>query len=365
VTRAWFDDLFDVARSTRALAILRIALGPVVLVHLGLVARDLVDGVTYRDRFWEPWVSWWQPPEWVQYSLVVVGLVAAVTMMIGLRSRLSAGVTLTCVAANFFLSQHHFRHNRAFLLYLLVTVTIGVSGRVLSWDARRRPRADDRDTIWPIWLMRFVASSVYFASGFSKLVDSDWVGGLVLWDRSVRYQQYVRDAAFLGPLADPVADIVTTRWVHAVTSPVAVAIELFVAFGLWFGPTRLAALWVAVFFHLSIEVAAEVEVFSLAALAALCLWVTPSTRDRTVVAPVRWVPWIRRFDWFARFVTTEGRAWEVVDRDGRRRSGRDAWWLVMSRLPLTFFFVAPFRAVTRPAASARQRPPVGGRVPAN
>lgn len=351
---AAFDRLFDEPGSVRALAVLRIALGPVVVVHLSIFGYGIVRGETYRDTFWEPWVSWWQPPGAVQGALVGVGIVAAVAMALGWRTRWSAGLTLACVAGNFFLSHHYFRHNRAFLLFLLATVTIGASGRVLSLDARRRPPPDDRTTIWPIWLMRFLAASVYFASGFSKLIDTDWSGGLVLWDRTVRYQHHVRGADLLGPLADPAADLITQRWVHAISSPVAVFIELFLAFGLWFGRTRLAALWVGVFFHLSIELSASVEIFSLAALAALSIWVTPSTRDRHATVPVRWVPWVRGLDWYARFEVTPGDHWSVVDRDGTTHHGPAARRLVLTRLPLTFFVavLVPARGSARVAAAA-------------
>ena len=119
---------------------------------------------------------------------------------------------------------------------------------------------------------------VYLASGFSKLVDPDWFGGLVLWDRVVRYQ-YVLEPT---PLPAWAVDLLTERWLYYIVGPAAVFTELFVGVGLWFGRTRLAAVWVAIVFHLLIEVSASVEVFSYVAIAALAIWVTPSTRDRIV-----------------------------------------------------------------------------------
>ena len=49
--------------------------------------------------------------------------------------------------------------------------------------------------LWPLVLLRVQVSLVYFSSGFSKLVDPDWVSGLVLWDRAVRYQSAIHPAA--------------------------------------------------------------------------------------------------------------------------------------------------------------------------
>lgn len=217
-------------------------------------------------------------------------------------------------------------------------------------------------TIWPIWLLRAVVSSVYLASGFSKLVDPDWSGGLVLWDRAVRYQSLMADRLPAGPLRDVAIDIVTTRWVHAVTSPVAVAMELFIGVGLWTARARLAAIWVAVVFHLSIQVAASVEVFSIAAIVALVIWVIPATRDRTVITHDG--TWIRRLDWLARFEVRQcnGAALTVVDRDGRTVSGRAARALVATRLPLTFMIALPLAALARLRPDRHARPPADAKA---
>jgi uncharacterized membrane protein YphA (DoxX/SURF4 family) len=350
-TRAWpgIAAVFDRPASIRSLALLRIALGPVVLLHLWSFLADSLRGVTYRDRFW---LAWWDAlpvaPGWVQVAMVWTGAVAAVALSLGWRTRWVATVTWLCVAGNLFLSQHHFRHNRAFLLFLLAAVALAESGRVLSLDARRRRREgralDDRASVWPLWLLRALAASVYLASGVSKLVDSDWVGGLVLWDRAVRHQHLVHDR-IPDLFADPVVSLVTARWVHAITSPLAVAMELFIGIAIWFPRTRLAAVWVAGFFHLSIELAASVEVFSIAAIAALVIWATPATRDRVVVVDDG--RWIRRLDWLARFDVREepGAELRVIDRDGSVATGDAARRLVRSRLPLLFPFTAPVDAV--------------------
>lgn len=354
------DDVFDRPGSIRALAVLRIVLGPVVVLHLWPDVVDSWRGVSYLDQFHEPWFAFLPTfPAWVQYLLVNVGVIAALAMAIGWRTRLVAPLTALCVTGNLFLSQTHFRHNRAFLILLLWTVALSASGRVLSLDARRSrsgqpgtpssvssaAQNEDRGTLWPLWTMRVLASSVYLASGFSKLIDPDWVSGLVLWDRAVRYQHLVAERV-PGPLAELVVDISTTRWVHTVTSPLAVAMELFIGVGLWFARTRLAAVWIAVFFHLSIELAASVEVFSLAAIAALVIWATPSTRDRTVSG--EGVGWVRALDWLARFDVQPGRGpVRIVDRDGTVHTGRDAWWFVATRLPATFFVAAPAGMVSR------------------
>ena len=336
-SQGWLDEVFDQPASVRAVAIVRIVLGPSVIWHLRPFLADAIDGTTYLDVFqqkWWPWVP--NAPAGLYVALLWIGVAAAVLMTVGLWSRTATWATLAVVAYNFFLSETHFRHNRAFLIILLAGVALCDNGRVLSLDARRRPPPDDRALLWPVWLLRFEAAAIYFASGFSKLIDPDWVGGRVMHDRTLRYQDDARNA--LGDtLGDPILEVLTARAFQWVLSPVAVATELFIAFGIWFRRTRLAAVWVAVAFHVGIEVSAQVEVFSVIAIGALAIWTTPSTRDRTLVTPSRWVRWL---DLTARFdiAVVPGASWRMVDRDGTVLEGQQARRFVRTRLPATFLF---------------------------
>jgi hypothetical protein len=164
----------------------------------------------------------------------------------------------------------------------------------------------------------------------------------------VRYQNH------LSGLPDWAVDLLTWRPLYLLVAPSAIAVELFVGIGLWWPRTRLVALWLAVVFHLSIEISASVEVFSLAAIAALAIWATPSTRDRVVRVPAGATAddrAIRLLDWFGRFRVERSAATDtgltVVDRDGSVLTGRAAEGLVLTRLPLTFPVAAPVVAVWR------------------
>lgn len=353
-----WDGLFERIGSIRPVAVLRIALGPVVVLHLWPFLQDARAGRYYDDHFWEPYVSWAPSipgPLWA--ALLWVGAGAAVLMACGVLTRLTATVTFVVVAGNLLLSQTHFRHNRTFLAILLVGLALLPVGRVLSLDAlwrrvRKLPALGDRALIWPLVLLRAQVSLVYLASGISKLVDPDWLGGIVLWDRVVRYQHNLDP----WPLPDWGVDFLTWRPLYYVVAPVAIGIELFLGVALWAGRTRLAALWVALVFHLSIELSAQIEVFSVAAVAALAIWVTPATADRELHMPagagataVRWL------DWFGRFRIAPGEAGlRVVDRDGTTYCGGQARWFVLTRLPLTFPFAAPVWAVVGRRGAVRQ-----------
>ena len=130
-------------------------------------------------------------------------------------------------------------------------------------------------------------------------------------------------------------------------APVIVLTELAIGTGLLVRRTRLAAVWLAVGFHVAIEIGAEVQTFSWAALAALVVWITPSSRDRLLVVPSsNWARLVRALDWTGRFEVETGPGWLLRDRpssDGTvvLRSGSAARWFTLTRLPVTFWFVAP------------------------
>jgi membrane protein implicated in regulation of membrane protease activity len=222
-------------------------------------------------------------------------------------------------------------------------------GRELSVDAwirrrRGRPALDRSAPAWPLWLLRFECAAIYGASGLSKLLDSDWFGGTVTWQRVVR----ARDE--LGALPDWVVSLLTDRTFHTGAAKFIVLTELFIAAGLWWRRTRYAAVWVAVVFHVSIEASASVQVFSFLAVAVLVIWAVPSTRDRVLrIDPTadrhrRLAGVVRALDWLARFrveTASPGSRLEVVDRDGATLRGAPAVAFALSRMPLTAWFALP------------------------
>jgi len=354
--RSRVDDVFEQYGSVQAIAVMRIAMGPITLLHLRPFLRDARAGVAYDDHFWEPFIPGLHLPGGVWFALLWVGAAAAVLLTVGLFTRLASWTVFAVVATNLLLSQTHFRHNRTFLAILLLGLALVPSGRELSLDAwwrRRRGLAPLPDAVplWPLWLLRAQVCLVYLASGGSKLVDPDWRGGLVLWDRVVRYQHVLEPT----PLPGWAIDLLTSRWVYFFVGPAAVFTELFIGVALWFGRTRLTAVWVALAFHALIELSASVEVFSLAAVAALAIWVTPSVRDRVVRVDDsrqgRLVGFaVRTLDWFGRFRlerARDGPAIEVVDRDGSVLAGPAAVRFALTRLPLTFPIAAPASMFSR------------------
>ena len=158
---ARLDELLGRPVSMRALALLRIFAGPVVLLHLRPFLSDSLDGRIYSDAFYEPYATWYpELPGAVYIGLLWLAAAAAVAMSLGVLTRLATTTTFLIVAYNLFLSTTHFHNNRAYLLIVLGVLAVAPSGRELSLDAwlrRRRgmPALDPRAPAWPLWLLRF------------------------------------------------------------------------------------------------------------------------------------------------------------------------------------------------------------------
>jgi hypothetical protein len=350
---ARFDELLGRPVSMRALALLRVLTGPVVLLHLHPFLSDAWDGRTYRDAFYEPYAAWYpEAPDAIYVGLLCLGAAAAVAMSLGFLTRVATATTFAVVAYNVFLSTTHFHNNRAYLIIVLGVLAVAPCGRELSVDAwyrrrRGRPALDPSAPAWPLWLLRFECVAVYGASGLSKLVDPDWFGGTVTWQRVVR----ARDDLEAWPLPDWAVSLLTDRSFHTGAAKLIVLTELSIALGLWWRGTRYAAVWVAVVFHVAIELSASVQVFSFLAIAVLAIWAVPSTRDRVLrIDPSsaghrRWAAVVRGLDWLARFrvePAPRGSRLEVVDRDGSAIRGAPAVAFALSRLPVTAWFALPW-----------------------
>jgi hypothetical protein len=346
------DELLGRRVSMRSLALLRVLAGAAVLLHLQPFLSDSLDGRVYSDAFYEPYAAVYpEAPDAVYVGLLWLAAVAAVAMSLGMLTRLATTSAFAVVAYNLFLSTTHFHNNRAYLVIVLGLLAVAPCGRELSVDAwarrrRGRPPLDLRAPGWPLWLLRFECSVVYGASGLSKLLDPDWFGGTVTWQRVTR----ARADLEAWPLPDWAVSALTDRSFHTGAAKLIVFTELFIAIGLWSRRTRYAAVWVAVVFHLTIEASASVQVFSYLAIAVLVVWAVPSTRDRVLridpSAPRqrRLGAVVRALDWLARFrveTAPPGSPVEIVDRDGSVLRGGAAVALALSRLPLTAWFAQP------------------------
>lgn len=340
------DELLGRRVPMRSLSLLRVLVGPIVLLHLWPFLDDARHGRIYRDAFHQPYASWYpEPPRDVYIALLCIGAVAAVAMTLGIAARAASVTAFAVVTYNLFLSTTNYHHNRAYLVVVLAAIAAAPTGDL---DAERTAPA------WPLWLLRMEAATVYATSGVSKLLDHDWWTGAVTWQRVVRVQDRLLADT---PLPRWAVDALTNRTFHTYAAKVIILTELFIAVGVWSRRTRYAAVWVAVVFHVAIEVSASVQVFSYLAVAVLVIWAVPSTRDRVVHVDLtspshrRLVRAVTALDWLARFRVAadvaSGAPVSVVDRDGTTVEGGRAIALVFSRLPVTAWFALPVRATWR------------------
>lgn len=345
-------DLFDRVVDRRPVAVLRLLMGLVVVRHLW---PDVRASILPVDRFHVPWWSWLPVVSHTGYRVVLgLGVAAGVAMVLGVATRAATIVAFGTVTYLLFVDMTGFHHNRAFLVWILFGLTRmpTTSCSLPRWLADRSP-PDDTGYLWPLLMLRIIVASVYLTSGGTKLANPDWRTGLVLWDRVVSYQQHI-------PVGGWIRNVLVDRSTYWVLAPAALAVELFVGIAIWFPRTRLTAIWIAFMFHASIEMAASVQTFSYSAIAALLIWVTPSTRDRSLRASPKMRSVVTRLDWLHRFrllPAEPGTPIMLIDRDGTIRAGRDATLTALSRLPLLFPAVAPalaFVRLTQPRSVTRR-----------
>lgn len=281
---ARFDELLGRMVSIRSRALVRSLVGLIAVAHLWPIARSAWRGDTFHGRFHQPYLDIVAELKAGPYTaLITIGVVAAFGMCLGIATRWSTAITFVVVALHLLVSTTHVHNNRAYLVSVLallaVTPTAGAYSIDAWWrDRGGRPPAPIESPAWTLWMLRFVCSTVYAASGISKLLDPDWFGGTVTWGRVVLQEATVRASV----LPDIVVDVLVDRSFHSVAAKGIVLTELFIAGGLWWSRTRRWAIAAAVVFHVMIELSAEVQLFSWLALAVLIVWADPDLSNIAV-----------------------------------------------------------------------------------
>ena len=275
---ARLDELLGRPVSLRALALLRVLVGPIVLLHLAPFLSDSLHGETYRDAFYEPYAGWYpELPEAGYIALLWVGPrrprgdVARLPDAAGNGDHVRGGRLQPLPVDHALPQQPRLPRDRP----RAARVAPAARAVVDAWLRARGLRLDRRAG-WPLWLLRFECSVVYGASGLSKLLDPDWFGGTVTWQRVVQ----ARDQ--LDPLPHWAQSVLTDRGFHTGAAKLIVLTELFIALGLWSRRTRYAAVWVAVVFHSMIERSARWRSSRCSASRCSLIWAVPSTRDRVL-----------------------------------------------------------------------------------
>ena len=342
--------------------------GPVVLLHLRPFLSDGLDGRIYSDAFYEPYATWYpELPGAVYIGLLWLAAVAAVAMSLGLLTRLATATTfadrrLQPLPVDHALPQQPgLSADRARSAGRGAVRPRAVARRVAAPPPRAcRPRP--AAPAWPLWLLRFECAVVYGASGFSKLVDPDWFGGTVTWQRVVRAQDQLEAWLPTGRCRCSRTGASTPARPSSSCSPSCSSRS-----ALWWRGTRYAAVWVAVIFHVvdrglgggaGLLVPRDRRAARLGR--ALHARPGPPLRPRRTARQRRFAALVRGLDWLARFrvePAPPGSPLQLVDRDGTTLAGAPARGVraepaARDRLVRAAGAAAPGRA-TRPPGGPR------------
>ena len=272
--RPWLrrvDDPLGRPVSMRAMALLRVLVGPIVLLHLRPLLEDAWHGRLQRDVFHHPYASWYPELPRVAYVAMCGSPRGGGGDDHRARTRAATATVWLIVTYDLFLSTTNFHNNRAYLVIVLAALAVtpagGAVGRRLVAGAPWAGGPPDRVAGVAAVVAAVRGLDGLRRSGLSKLLDHDWASGTVTWHRVVLQRARLESSVLPGWAVD----VLTDRSFHTFAAKVIIATELFIALGLWWR-TRNVAVWIAVCFHVTIQLTASVEVFSYLAIAALVIW---------------------------------------------------------------------------------------------
>jgi hypothetical protein len=334
----WRDETGD----TTALGFARMMIGGFLVYEGARAWQELTASTYFGEVFHVAMIPEALVPSRTVYAAILVAeIVLGAVVLLGRGARPALFVSallgvyvLSCDRVQF----HHNRYSLACFAFLLAFAPCDRAYIV----------GPSRDRSGPLWAMRLAQlqmSIIYLASGGSKLMDADWRGGAVL---AVRFAMNRADAVARGVPAG-LYDALSDPRAASALAKLAIATELFLAFGLWRPRTRAFALWWGVMFHLTIEATSRVEIFTWLSLTVYVLFATPDVRARRLVGDPNsaLVRVVRGLDWLDRFEVDSGLAIAVIDRDGTRRTGLGAAVGIARAIPMFFPLWLPLAVVAR------------------
>lgn len=322
----------------RPLALARIAVG------LCLLAKGFEYAITLArllrpETMRVPWLAGTPDLPPLGFAvLLAVWLLAAVLFTEGRRTRAAGAVLVLLFVYLCAFDQQLFSFHTYLVFLLTFLLTAGDSGAALSRDAERRGERDEIAS-WPVTLLRVQLSVMYGFATIAKL-DSRWLREGVM-ARHLGLPDSWRHPALLLALDGS-----------------AIAIEAFLAFGLWWRPTRPWAFLLGFGLHaaipLTLDPVAPLIVFSVASLAPYVLFLDARPGSREVVfdpgrpAMARRAALCARLDWMRlhRFRPIAGADWKVTGPEGTTRGFRGLV-TVLEGLPVSFLWAPALRLVAR------------------
>lgn len=184
----WFK-----AIDVRQYALLRIAFGyltAVYLIQLLPFASDhfssagwLADKHNHSVLNWGSWSLFNLPlghyGVFYSYSLFLLGIFAAIAMLIGWKTRLAAIITWVVLVSLWNRNPLLLDGDDAVLRVITFYLIFSPCGRVWSLDAHQGDKPQLAAS-WPLRLIQFQIALLYFISGWVKFHSTEWLDGTVL-----------------------------------------------------------------------------------------------------------------------------------------------------------------------------------------
>ena len=188
-------------------------------------------------------------PRGMLMPFIAVWVAAALAFALGWRTRF-AGTVLTLVTGYTLIMDEQTYSNHLYLLVVVIfLLTIAGSGAAWSVDARRDGVLHEV-AAWPALLLKIQITIVYFFAAVAKITPS-YLAGEIL-DRSLKQEGWL---------------VMPQSWrtpeVLSALAVISIALELFIAFGLWSRRVRWIAIVAGVMFHLFILLAVSSSRLSL------------------------------------------------------------------------------------------------------
>jgi hypothetical protein len=214
------------------------------------------------------------PGEWMVAHFALLGLLAA-CILAGLRYRAAAALFFLGFAYVFLVAQARYLNHFYLILLVSFLMVFVPAGRAFSLDARRDPSIRSGTAPgWALWLLRTQIGIVYFYGGLAKL-NGDWLRG-----EPMRTWLLERtDLSLVGPLFTSE----TTVYAFVLGG---LLLDLLVVPMLLWRPTRVAACFGLLVFHLLNARLFQIGIFPWFMLLATPIFLPPDL-PRRVAASVR------------------------------------------------------------------------------
>ena len=236
------------------------------------------------------WVTVFPEPWMTLYFLVLLS--AGVCIGLGRFYRVATVVFFLGFTYGFLLEKAHYLNHGYFFCWLSFVMIFLPAHREVSGDVLADPRLRRaRIPLWCVVLPAFLMGVVYFFGGIAKL-NADWLQAVPL----ARWIAYKKDLPLVGPLLE----LPYTGYFMAYAGAF---LDLFVVPMLLWRRTRVAAVLLLLFFHLTNTVIFQIGIFPWLSLAMTVLYFPPDL-------PRRWWRWLRTHTRFGRWADRRyQRAW--------------------------------------------------------